>query len=172
MEHNWAEARKSAEKIENFLGRLTAARAVFDAAAAAEAHLAHLLPAVAEAEERVASAVTRANAAEANSKKHVKEAEDTARMAQAGARDKQQEVAHTCRALEEEMERDRLAFVAFKVRLARERKQAEVECQARLSQLAQAEENARASLARIEERRQQMIRDLSDEKETSDATPA
>lgn len=69
--------------------------------------------------------------------------------------------------LEETAERDRQEFAQFEARLAGERKKAEERHDAMIRNFVDAEEKARASMAAVEQQRQQMIQDLSGDQVTN-----
>lgn len=156
----FAQARKDASHLYNFVKSLLAAEEVFTQVAEAEDKLvwlkdqivahqgqatkanASMLEAVMAADRRVEAAKNKADAAEVELEKVSR---DTA-----GKR----------RSLEEEAERDRLGLVDYKAGLAMKRKNAEEAHATRMEELAQVEEVARASMERAKKQREDLLNEL------------
>lgn len=159
-EHNWAELGHQAEAIGNFVNKLSDARRIFAAVPMAEAELRRLRGDIKCARQGAAEATAAQLQAEEDCERCVSQAEEKVEVAEARAAQAQQETESKRQALKAEEERDRAAFQEFKAELERDYYDARVAHEDRMRGLAEVEEEARASLARAEKQRQDMIAGL------------
>lgn len=171
MNNEWAQAQKDATHLSNFLRALAKAGEVFTHVAEAEVELARLRASLTVAEKRVEDALSDAVQAEADSRGRVAEAKSAAKAEERELDRVRRGVISKRGALEEEAERDRLAFVKLTGEREEALRNAQAEHEVIMNRLVAAEEAARASLEAVNKQREKMIADLQHE-ETPDVTPA
>ncbi len=163
MKSEWAQSQKDAAHISKFLQSLAKAQGVFADVGEAEAELVRLGAEVRTAEVRLKNTLSKAVQAEASSKNRVNMASETAEAMEKALAVTRSEVMAKRETLEQEVARDRLGFVEFKAKLARQRENAKTLAVRRLQELQNKVAAARASLEAVNVQREKMIADLQTE---------
>ena len=132
---NFAQARKDAGRIGNFLKPLAKAQEVFVAVVAAEVKLVHLGEEIKEIERRLKDALSNAVQAEASSQERVEAAEASRIASEMSLGNFQLGIAADRRVLEEAEKQDLFVYDEFAAKLATQRKSAEEAHATRINEL-------------------------------------
>lgn len=168
MKNSWAQAQKDARHLSTFLQTLANAQEIFVQVGEAEAELAHLREKNGAMHAELADLEKQVTIAREDAEAFVIVSRGRTAALKITLAEAIEDVLAKRKALDEEAERDRLDFVAFKGTMARDRQAIEARHQGTIRHLKQAEEVALASLNRVEKQRQDMIQELS--KEMPDAS--
>ena len=159
-DHNWAAARAEAVKMSNFLQRLNQASEVFDAVLAAEAELVELSKALTEFGERVGNASVAADEAEASRDARAKAVKEEVAIVEKSLAETRAVTAEKIAALTSQVDVARESAQQLVLGFEEQSQRAAEGHDALMIQLEEEEIEARARIAKIEERREQLLKDL------------